>query len=149
MLKRKNRNVELLLVEDNPADVVMMEEVLLDADIDNLNIQTVYDGVEAMAYLNREGIYKEKLLPDLILLDLNIPKKQGHDVLKEIKNDLNLMHIPVIILTTSNSMSDIVKSYRLHANSYIVKPVDPDEFIRMIKIFVTFWCRTASIPSLL
>ncbi|MDW7771651.1 MAG: response regulator [Desulfobulbaceae bacterium] len=144
---KSDRLIEILLVEDNPADIMLMEEVLSDAGIKTLNMHAVNDGEKAMAYLHREGIYVEKPLPDLVILDLNIPKKHGHDVLREIKEDEHLQHIPVIIMTTSQSREDILKSYRLHANCYIVKPIGPEEFIRVIKVLETFWFQMACLPS--
>lgn len=146
MNKLSNRLLEILLVEDNQADIVLMQEVLADAGI-TLNMHTANDGEEAMAYLRREGVYAEDPLPDLIILDLNIPKKHGYDVLREIKEDEYLQHIPVIIMTTSRAREDILRSYRMHANCYITKPVGPEDFIRMMKILETFWFKTVSLPS--
>jgi CheY-like chemotaxis protein len=143
--KRTDGAIEILLVEDNPADVILMEEILDDAGI-VINLNTATDGEEAMAYLRREGVYAEEPFPDMVILDLNIPRKHGLEVLREIKEDEKLKHIPVIILTTSKAESDIRKSYRMHANCYIVKPVGPEDFIRMMKSLETFWCHTASFP---
>jgi chemotaxis family two-component system response regulator Rcp1 len=146
MNKLSNRLLEILLVEDNQADIVLMQEVLADAGI-TLNMHTANDGEEAIAYLRREGVYAEDPLPDLIILDLNIPKKHGYEVLREIKEDEHLQHIPVIIMTTSRAREDILKSYRMHANCYITKPVGPEDFISMMKILETFWFKTVSLPS--
>lgn len=146
MHKQATRLVELLLVEDNPADIVLMEEVLADAGI-TLKMHTAGDGEEAMAYLRREGVYAEETLPDLVILDLNIPKKHGYEVLREIKEDECLQHIPVIIMTTSKAREDILKCYRMHANCYIAKPVGPEDFIQMMKILESFWCRIVSLPN--
>src|SRR5438552_15830611 len=113
--------VEILLVEDNPADVRLTQEAMRDSKIAN-RLNVVSDGVEALAYLLKEGKYSNVIKPDLILLDLNLPKKDGRELLADIKNDDSLKSIPVVILTTSDAEQDIVKSYNLHANCYITKP---------------------------
>lgn len=146
MHRKSARLVELLLVEDNPADIFLMEEALADAGI-ALHLHTAKDGEEAMAFLHRQGVYADEALPDLVILDLNIPKKHGYEVLREIKEDKGLQHIPVIVMTTSQAREDIWKSYGLHANCYIVKPVGPEKFIQMIKNLETFWFHTACLPN--
>lgn len=138
--------VEILLVEDNPADVRLMKEGLKDAKMRN-NLHVVEDGVNAMAYLRREGNYSNAVSPDIVLLDLNLPKKSGIEVLQEIKGDENLKKIPVVILTTSKSEEDIVKSYNLHANCYITKPVDLDQFMKVVKTTEDFWLTIVKLPT--
>lgn len=145
MDKDKAGMIEILLAEDNPADIVLMEEALCDAGL-ACSLRTVEDGEEVMAYLRREDPFGEEKLPDLILLDLNIPKKHGHEVLQEIKTDPFLKHIPVIIMTTSQAREDILKSYQLHANCYIVKPVGPEDFVSVIKAIELFWFCTVQLP---
>ena len=126
------------MVEDNPADVVLTREAFKEGKIIN-TLNVVKDGVEAMAFLRRQGAYSGVTKPDLLLLDLNLPRKDGREVLAEIKTDPDLMRIPVVILTTSRAEMDIVKSYNLHANCYIVKPVDLDQFISVIRTIENFW----------
>lgn len=138
--------VEILLVEDNPADVRLMKEGLRDAKMRN-NLHVVEDGVDAMAYLRREGNYSDAVSPDIILLDLNLPKKSGIEVLQEVKGDEKLKKIPVVILTTSKSEEDIVKSYNLHANCYITKPVDLDQFMKVVKTTEDFWLTIVKLPT--
>lgn len=138
--------VEILLVEDNPADVRLMKEALKDAKMRNI-LHVVEDGVDAMAYLHREGKYSNAVSPDIILLDLNLPKKSGIEVLQEVKGDENLKKIPVVILTTSKSEEDIVKSYNLHANCYITKPVDLDQFMKVVKTTEDFWLTIVKLPT--
>src|ERR1700710_721119 len=120
--------IEILLVEDNPADVRLTQEALREGKVKN-NLSVARDGEEALAFLRREGEPR----PDLILLDLNLPRRDGREVLKEIKSDPRLMSIPVVVLTTSEAEVDIVKSYSLHANCYITKPVDLEQFITVVK----------------
>ena len=138
--------VEILLVEDNEGDVGLVEEVFEEAKIRNI-IHVTEDGEEAMLFLNKESPYKDAPTPDIILLDLNLPQKDGREVLEEIKTDENLKRIPVVILTTSKAEEDIVKSYDLHANSYITKPVDFDQFIRVVKSIEDFWLEVVRLPS--
>ena len=138
--------VDILLVEDNPGDVRLTKEALKDAKVLN-EIYVAKDGVEAMEFLNKKGPFKEVPTPDLILLDLNLPRKDGREVLAEIKKDPKLMHIPVVILTTSKADEDIIKTYNLHANAYITKPVDLNRFIEIIHALEEFWfnnCETAT-----
>jgi len=140
-----NRGIEILLVEDNPGDVRLTVEALRDAKILN-NLNVVTDGAEALAFLRREGKYADVRRPELILLDLNLPKKDGREVLAEIKGSENLKAIPVVILTSSSAEQDIVKSYSLHANCYITKPVDLDQFIKVVKSIENFWLTVVKLP---
>jgi len=137
--------VEILLVEDNPGDVRLTIEALKDSKVLN-NLHIVSDGVDAMAYLRREAAYGASPRPDLILLDLNLPKKDGLEVLKEIKADDDLRRIPVVILTTSSNERDIVESYDLHANCYITKPVGLDQFMTIVKNIQSFWFSIVKLP---
>ncbi len=137
--------VEILLVEDNPGDVRLTQEAFKEGKMIN-NLSVVEDGVEAMAFLRREGKYTDVPRPDLILLDLNMPKKDGREVLAEIKQDPKLKHIPVIILTTSQAEQDILKSYDLHANCYISKPVNLNQFDAVIKSIKDFWLTIVKLP---
>jgi chemotaxis family two-component system response regulator Rcp1 len=140
------RPIEILLVEDSPGDVRLTREALLDAKVHN-NLSVVSDGVEALAFLRREGTYAEVSQPDLILLDLNLPKKDGREVLAEIKRDPVLKRIPVVVLTTSEAEQDILESYELHANCYVTKPVDLDQFIRVVRSIEDFWLAIVKLPS--
>ncbi len=135
---RPFRRVEVLLVEDNPGDVRLTKEAFKDGKIYN-RLSVVGDGAEALAFLHREGRHANAPRPDLILLDLNLPKKDGRDVLAEIKAEEDLKRIPVVVLTTSNAEKDILKTYDLHANCYIIKPVDFSQFITVIKTIEDFW----------
>ena len=137
--------VEILLVEDNPGDVRLTQEAFKEGKLIN-NLSVVGDGVEAMAFLRKEEKYADVPRPDLILLDLNMPKKDGREVLAEIKKDPDLKHIPVIILTTSQAEQDILKSYNLHANCYITKPVDLDQFNAVVKSIKDFWLSIVKLP---
>ena len=130
--------IEVLLVEDNPGDVRLTREALKDAKVRN-TLHVAMDGVEALAFLRRQGKYATVPRPDLILLDLNLPKKNGREVLEEIKQDDALSHIPVVILTTSQAELDIVESYRLHANAYVTKPVDLEQFLKVVGSIEEFW----------
>ena len=138
--------IEVLLVEDNPGDVRLTMEAFKEARVIN-HFSVVEDGTEALAYLRREGKYASVALPDLILLDLNLPKKDGREVLKEIKNDENLRRIPVVILTTSTAEQDILKTYDLHANCYINKPVDFDQFLTVVRAIENFWLTVVKLPQ--
>lgn len=137
--------VEILLVEDNPGDVRLTREALKESKIRN-NLSIVRDGVEAMAFLRREGDYAAAPRPDIILLDLNLPRKDGREVLHEIKDDDSLRRIPVVILTTSDDEHDILESYNLHANCYITKPVDLNRFVTIIKNIEDFWLTIVRLP---
>lgn len=139
------RPVEILMVEDNPGDVRLTVEALKEGKVRN-NFHTVEDGVEALAFLRRQGRYAEASRPDLILLDLNLPKMNGREVLAEIKEDPDLRRIPVVILTVSQAEQDIVKSYNLHANCYITKPVDLDQFLEVVKSIENFWLTIVMLP---
>jgi chemotaxis family two-component system response regulator Rcp1 len=138
--------IEVLLVEDSAGDVRLTREALKDAKM-HISLSVVLDGVEAMAYLKREGIYAQAARPDLILLDLNLPKMDGRDVLKEIKQSDALKTIPVVILTTSASRADIERSYELHANCYITKPVNLQGFIKVVRSIDNFWLSVVKLPN--
>jgi CheY-like chemotaxis protein len=139
------RPIEILLVEDNPGDVDLTREMVEASKVRNV-IRNVSDGVEALAYLRREPPYTTAARPDLILLDLNIPKKDGRTVLSEIKQDADLQDIPVVVLTTSEAESDILRSYQLHANCYITKPVDLGKFTTIIRSIEDFWLTVVKLP---
>jgi len=140
-------SIEILLVEDSPGDVRLTQEALKDSKLMN-NLSVVRDGVEAMAFLRREGVYVNAPRPDIILLDLNLPRKDGREVLQEIKNDELLKRIPVVILTTSDNEMDILATYSLHANCYITKPVDFSQFMTVVKNIETFWFSIVKLPPL-
>jgi CheY-like chemotaxis protein len=133
-------------VEDSPGDVRLTQEALRDAKVRNV-LHVAADGLEATAFLSRQGKYASVPRPDLILLDLNLPKKSGREVLEEIKMDANLSTIPVVILTTSAAEEDILRSYQLHANCYITKPVDLDQFLRVVKTIDSFWLAIVKLPT--
>ena len=139
------RPVEVLLIEDNPGDVRLTKEALKEGKIIN-NLHVTEDGVEALAYLRKQGKFKNEPLPDLILLDLNLPRKDGRELLVEIKEDQHFKHIPVVILTTSKAETDIIKSYESHANCYITKPVDMNQFIQIVKSIEHFWFYIVKLP---
>ena len=138
--------LEILLVEDNEDDILLEQEALAEAKLVNL-MSVVRDGEEAMAFLRRQGRYQNAQMPGLILLDINMPKKNGFEVLNEIKADPALIHIPVVMLTTSDNEADIVKSYAKGACSYITKPMDFDKFREVAKQFALYWALVARIPS--
>ncbi|MBU0508830.1 response regulator [bacterium] len=142
-----HRPIEILLVEDSPADVRLTMETLKDGKISN-HMNVVWDGVEALQYLRQLAHFRNAVRPDLILLDLNLPKLDGRDVLREIKADENLQTIPVIILTTSDSEQDIVAGYNQHANCYIVKPVKLDQFVEVVKSIEDFWLSIVRLPMI-
>lgn len=139
------RPVEILLVEDNPGDVRLTQENFKESKIRN-NMCVVNDGVEALAFLRREGRYGDAVRPDVILLDLNLPRKDGREVLKEIKADPELRRIPVVILTISSADEDIIRSYDLHANCYITKPIDLEQFGKVVKSISDFWLTMVKLP---
>ncbi|MBN1674501.1 MAG: response regulator [Kiritimatiellae bacterium] len=145
MIRGSDRPVEILLVEDNPADVRLTQEAFKESDVPN-NLHVVQDGREALSFLRRKDTYAGVAVPDIILLDLNLPKVNGHEVLAEIKTDDNLKYIPVLILTTSRAEKDIVKTYELQANCYITKPVDLDEFVTLVKYIEYFWLSIVRLP---
>lgn len=140
------RPVQILLVEDNPGDVRLTIEALKEAKVLN-QLTVVKDGIEALSLLRRQGQHARAARPDLILLDLNLPKKDGREVLAEIKADDNLKPIPVVILTTSQDEQDVLKSYNLYANCYITKPVDLDQFITVVKSIEDFWLGIVVLPK--
>ena len=137
--------IDILMVEDNPGDIRLTLEALKENKLNN-SLHVVKDGVQAMAFLRREGEYTAAPRPDLILLDLNLPKKDGREVLAEIKADPALMRIPVVILTTSQAEEDILRSYNLHANCFVTKPVDLDQFIRVVQSIEQFWLTIVKLP---
>lgn len=137
--------IEILLVEDSPGDVRLTREALRDAKVQN-HLHVALDGIEAMNFLGRDGTHAKAPRPDLILLDLNLPRMSGREVLEQIKQDSELMSIPVVILTTSAAEEDVIRSYRLHANCYITKPVDLDQFIKVVKSIDNFWLAIVKLP---
>jgi chemotaxis family two-component system response regulator Rcp1 len=140
------RPIEILLVEDSSTDVLLAQEALEVAKMRNtLNI--VKDGVEAMAYLRKEGVYADAQRPDLILLDLNLPRKDGREVLAEVKADDGLKCIPVVVLTTSKAQEDVLRAYGLHANCYITKPVDFEQFANVVRAIDQFWFTVVTLPA--
>ncbi len=138
--------VEILLVEDNPGDVRLTREAMKEGKMRN-NLSVAYDGVEAMAFLRREGKYADVPRPDVVLLDLNLPKKDGRSVLAEIKADPDLRRIPVVVLTSSKADEDIINSYDLHANCYVTKPGDLEQFIEVVKSIEGFWVQIVKLPK--
>lgn len=145
VFKKKNRHVKILLIEDNRGDIRLIEELIKGSKIIN-SLQVAEDSIEALAYLRNQGKFKDELLPDLIILNLNLPKKDGLEVLAVIKEDKSFKHIPVIIFTTSKAEMDVIKSYALHANCYITKPTDMSQFIKILKKIEYFWFNTATLP---
>lgn len=139
------RPFEILLVEDNPGDVLLTQEALQEAKL-RVTLNVVSDGVEALDFLHRRGPYAAATRPDLILLDLNMPRKDGREVLEEVKTDPALCSIPVVVLTTSQAEQDIVRSYHLHANAYVTKPVDLDQFITIVQSINQFWFTIVTLP---
>lgn len=137
--------IEILMVEDNPADIRLTKEAFKDAKMLN-NLHVVNNGEDAMAFLHRHGNYVNTPRPDLILLDLNLPKKDGREVLAEIKKDPDLKRIPVVILTTSDDEKDVLKAYNLHVNAYIKKPVDLEQFMRIVEAVEEFWLSVVKLP---
>ncbi len=140
-----SRPVEILLVEDNPGDVRLTREALAEGKVRN-NLYVAPDGVEALRFLRREEEHAEAVRPDLILLDLNLPKMDGREVLEVIKADPDLRHIPVVVLTSSQAEQDIVRAYDLHANCYVTKPVDLDQFIHVVRSIEDFWFTIVKLP---
>ncbi len=138
--------IDILLVEDNEGDARLAKEAMRDSKIQN-TIYHVIDGVEAMKFLRKEGEYGDVPRPDLILLDLNLPKKDGREVLAEIKEDSSLKRIPVVVLTVSSAEEDILKSYNLHANCYISKSIDLEQFIKVVKSVEDFWLTIVKLPA--
>jgi two-component system, chemotaxis family, response regulator Rcp1 len=140
------RPIEILLVEDNPGDVRLTIEGLNEGKVRN-NLSVAKDGVEALAFLRREGQFSSAVRPDLILLDLNLPRKDGREVLSEIKADPDLKTIPVVVLTTSRAEQDVLNSYQLQANCYITKPVDLEQFITVVRSIEDFWLTIVTLPT--
>jgi len=138
--------VEILLVEDNEGDIRLTQEALVESRLVN-RMQVVRDGVEALAYLRREGKYAGAVRPDMILMDLNLPRMDGRELLTVIKADEGLKQIPVVVLTTSQAEQDVLRTYELHANCYISKPVDLDQFLVVVKAIEDFWFTIVSLPS--
>ena len=138
--------VEILLVEDNPGDVRLTKEALKEGKVYS-NLHWAKDGVEALEFLRRRGKFSDAPRPDIILLDLNLPKKDGREVLSEIKSDDDLKRIPVVILTTSKAEEDVLRSYQLHANCYVTKPVDLEKFIVVIQSIDRFWLTVVTLPN--
>lgn len=145
-IDKKYCALKVLIVEDSRADLRLTMEALKDCKL-ILDIETVKDGVEAMDFLKKRVRYKDAAKPDLILLDLNLPRKDGREVLNEIKSDTYLKHIPVVILTVSSDEADIIKSYEMHANCYITKPVDLTQFMQVVKSIESFWFTIVKLPT--
>ena len=140
------RSIEILLVEDNPGDARLTIEAMREAKLSN-RLHVVEDGVEAMQFLRREGRFGDAPRPDLILLDLNLPKKDGREVLAEVKSDPALKRIPVVVLTTSRAEQDVLSAYDLHANCYVTKPVDLEQFMKIVKQIDEFWIKLVTLPG--
>jgi CheY-like chemotaxis protein len=138
--------VEILIVEDNEGDVGLIEEVFEEAKIMN-NLHVAEDGEEAILYLHGKGKFSGSPRPDIIILDLNLPNKDGREVLRELKEDNNLKNIPVVVLTTSNAEKDILRAYELHANAYVTKPLDFNQFINVVGSIVNFWLEIVQLPT--
>jgi len=145
MNNENSHAIEILLVEDNPGDIRLTLEALKEAKVRN-SLSVVGDGVDAMAFLRREGRYSAAPRPDIILLDLNLPKKDGRQVLAEVKGDQDLRRIPIVILTTSKAEEDILKTYDLHANCFVTKPVDFDQFVKVVQSIEHFWLSIVTLP---
>lgn len=145
MTSPSGRPIEILLVEDNPGDVRLTMEGLNEGKVRN-NLHVARDGVEALAFLRREGQFAGAVRPDLVLLDLNLPRKDGREVLSEIKSEPDLKTIPVVVLTTSRAEQDVLHSYRLQANCYITKPVDLEQFMTVVKSIEDFWLTIVTLP---
>ncbi|MEV4412673.1 response regulator [Catellatospora sp. NPDC049609] len=146
MISADDRPITVLLVEDDPGDVLMTREAFEEYKMRN-TLNVVSDGVEALAYLRREGEFADAAVPDLILLDLNLPRRDGREVLAEIKNDPDLCRIPVVVLTTSQAEEDVLRSYQLHANAYVAKPVDFERFISVVKQIDDFFVSVVRLPN--
>jgi chemotaxis family two-component system response regulator Rcp1 len=142
----RTQPVEILLVEDNPGDVQLTREALEEGKVKN-HLHVVSDGVEALEFLRRRGRHEGAVRPDLVLLDLNLPRKDGREVLAEVKEDPELRRIPVVVLTTSDAEADIVRTYELHANCYIRKPVDLEQFLEVVKSIDDFWLTVVKLPG--
>jgi CheY-like chemotaxis protein len=145
MMHSQVKPIEILLVEDSPGDILIAREALSEAKLLN-TIHIAEDGVEAMDFLYKRGKFASAPTPDLILLDLNLPRKNGREVLAEVKTDENLKKIPVVMLTTSSAEEDVLRSYNLHANCYVVKPVEFDSFVQAVKSIEHFWFSVVTLP---
>lgn len=141
-----NRPINIALIEDNPGDIRLTQEALGESNMD-FHLEVLMDGLEAIKYLHRTDKYSNAIRPDIILLDLNLPKKDGREVLAFIKSHSELKRIPVLVLTTSNSEADITRAYDYHANCYITKPIDFNEFIDIVRLIESFWIKTVKLPS--
>ncbi len=146
-MAEESRSIEVLLVEDNPGDVRLMREAFWEVDVRHC-LHTASDGVEAIDFLRRREGYARAPRPDLIVLDLNLPRKDGREVLAEIKRDARLRHIPVVVLSSSTAAEDVAGAYDLHANCYVSKPVDFEQFVSVVRSIETFWFNTARLPTL-
>ena len=145
-MENGTRSIEILLVEDNPGDVRLVQEAMREAKMRN-RMHVVEDGVEAMAFLRCQGRYADVPRPDLILLDLNLPRKDGREVLAEVKGDANLRRIPVVVLTTSKAEEDVLRAYDLHASCYIAKPVEFEKFMEVVRLIDSFWISVVTLPK--
>jgi CheY-like chemotaxis protein len=146
MPKPPGQPIEVLLVEDDPGDVLLIREAFEFNKVHN-NLNVVSDGEQALSYLRREGEWSEALRPDLVLLDLNLPRKDGREVLAEVKGDPSLRAIPIVVLTTSEAEEDVLKSYELHANAYVTKPVDFERFVAIVRQIDEFFVSVVRLPS--
>jgi CheY-like chemotaxis protein len=144
-IPQRGELIDILLVEDDPGDVLLIEEAFADNKVRN-RLHVVSDGVDALAFLRREGDYAGAPRPDLVLLDLNLPRKDGREVLAEVKADDDLRQIPVVVLTTSKAEEDVLRSYNLHANAYVTKPVDFDRFIEVVRQIDHFFVSVVKLP---
>ena len=144
--QRVGRPIQILLVEDNPGDARLTAEALKDSKVQN-RLHTAQDGMEAIAFLHRKGEYADAPLPDLILLDLNMPRMNGSQLLAKVKEDSKLKHIPVVILTGSREIDDIIKANNLHAYCYVTKPIDLEQFNRAVKAIIDFWLTTVKLST--
>ncbi len=143
---RLGQPIEILLAEDNPGDVLLTQESLAESKVHN-SLHVVKDGVEALEFVRRQGRYADAPRPDLVLLDLNMPRKDGREVLEELKADEDLKRIPVVILTTSDQEEDVLRAYNAHANCYITKPIDLEQFMKVIKTIEAFWLQIVKLPG--
>ena len=143
---KESRQIEILLIEDNPGDARLTQEAMRAANMTNV-LHVVEDGEQAMEFLRRRSRFKDAPRPDLILLDLNLPKKDGRAVLAEVKTDPDLRRIPVVVLTTSRSEEDVMQAYDMHANAYVTKPVNLDQFMRIVALIDEFWLKVVTLPG--